>query len=152
VGDLVKEIRSCDSLEELAERITEEQKAANEGRNVGGDNGPIDVDSPASQSSIWAEESNYRVAPSLEAELSGKMGALRLEEGQVRFIGATSSLMLLPTAQRSEDELDRPTMQDQREDIPLISWTKVTQDKELITHLIVCHRPPLAMGAKSPVR
>ncbi|KAA8892930.1 hypothetical protein FN846DRAFT_788612, partial [Sphaerosporella brunnea] len=65
-------------------------------RHRHGSDQPADGDSPASQSSIWAGEDGYGMPASLEAELSGKLGALRLEEGQVRFIGATSNLMLLP--------------------------------------------------------
>jgi len=67
------------------------------------------------------------------------MGALRLEEGQVRFIGATSNLMLLPSSQNTEDEEEdgNSAIQSQRQDIPILSWTTVTQDKDLILHLIV---------------
>lgn len=69
------------------------------------------------------------------------MGALRLEEGQVRFIGATSNLMLLPSSQGAEDEADlgdvSTTVLARQESI--LSWTRVTQDKDLILHLIVCH-------------
>ncbi|KAA8892931.1 fungal-specific transcription factor domain-containing protein [Sphaerosporella brunnea] len=138
VFDLVREIRSCDSLEELAERIAEEQKQIAEGIATGSDK-PADGDSPASQSSIWAGEDGYGMPASLEAELSGKLGALRLEEGQVRFIGATSNLMLLPATQYSGDEDLGRAFRTQRQDMPVLSWTNVTQDKDLILHLITLY-------------
>jgi hypothetical protein len=66
------------------------------------------------------------------------MGALRLEEGQVRFIGATSNLMLLPSGQGSDTDTELPKIMSERElHIPILSWTTVTQDKDLILHLIV---------------
>jgi len=138
VYDLVKEIRACDSLEELAERIAEEQKQLSENWAATSPKGAVDGDSPESQGSIL-EGDGDGIPASLEAELGGKMGALRLEEGQVRFIGATSNLMLLPSSQGTDDEEEagNPALQSQRQDIPILSWTAVTQDKELILHLIV---------------
>ncbi|KAF8248363.1 hypothetical protein K440DRAFT_649976 [Wilcoxina mikolae CBS 423.85] len=135
VFDLVREIRACDSLEDLAERIAEEQKQLADGLSEAGG---VEGDSPASQGSIWQDDGDGPT--SLEAELSGKMGALRLEEGQVRFIGATSNLMLLPSGQGSDTDLSPSTVETQRElHIPILSWTTVTQDKDLILHLITLY-------------
>ena len=175
--DLVREIRACDSLEDLAERIAEDQRAALAesghgppgqqalaglapagGGGYAADGSAIECDSPASQASVglWQDDHHphsllqrHDRGTSLEAELSGKIGALRLEqEGQVRFIGATSNLMLLPPGQSADDDdrrdyyggaadYDLAARDPAQFDMPVLSWTTVTQDKDLILHLIV---------------
>lgn len=140
----MREIRACDNLEEVAERIIEEQQKKPEWASTN-EGGPTDDESPASQTNIWFEVGDSAPA-SLEAELSGKLGALRLEEGQIRFIGATSNLMLLPSNQGVEDEpvFGGSSTSDLVRRDPILSWTTVTQDKNLIQHLIVryTHRIP----------
>lgn len=121
VMDLVQQIRNCDSLEELAHAIETQEKGAVE------DNTP---DSP-----IYGNDSG---AAQFEVELSGKMGDLMLD-GSVKFIGGTSNLIWLPS--EYEPSLTSPN-QTQLQGIvrpreeAVISWTTVTQDKELILHLI----------------
>ncbi|KAM5365359.1 hypothetical protein ACJA88_012541 [Fusarium oxysporum] len=70
-----------------------------------------------------------------ERDLARKMGELRLENGNVRFIGGTSHLIYLsdPT---HEGEME-PNFEDYTAgQDPITSWTRVTQDTQLITHLI----------------
>lgn len=189
----MREIRACDSLEDLAERISEEQRAAlaESGHappglhglggpvlTLGGsgsyaaDGSVIEGDSPASQAStgLWQDEHHphsllhhplrrHDRGSSLEAELSSKVGALRLEqEGHVRFIGATSNLVLLPPGHSTDDDDDYGrsyggtadyglVARNQAQfDMPVLSWTTVTDDKDLILHLIVrLHIPRAAM-------
>lgn len=80
--ELVRSMRACESLEELADVVVESQKSNGEvssGRQTEGD-------SPESQGSTWMEDEG--MSASLEAELSGKIGALRLEDGQVGVRGS----------------------------------------------------------------
>lgn len=134
VFDLVRQIRTCDSLEELADSIVAE--------GAGND---AEADSPDSQGfdAPTAGASGDADPPmSLEAELSGKLGQLRIEDGQVRFIGATSNLMFVPTTRTDEDdesEDDRKRTVDLYENNPITTWTKVTDDAELINHLVTMY-------------
>lgn len=131
--DLVRQIRACDSLEELADSIVAE--GANEGESG---------DSPESQAAFDAlSVSTTSGQPTddqprtLEAELSAKLGQLRIEDGRVCFIGATSNLMFVPTARdehtsataASDAPLDCPGT-------PVTTWTTVTDDPALINHLV----------------
>ena len=78
--ELVREIRTCDSLDTVAERI-----AAKEG----GVNHEYEYDDDELPSS----EGGVARAPTFESHLFGKMGDLRLDEGSVRYIGGTSNLI-----------------------------------------------------------
>lgn len=120
VMDLVQQIRACDSLEELAANIQAQEK----GRLDETDDSPVYNNEPS--------------VPQFEAELSGKMGDLMLD-GSVKFIGGTSNLIWLPQdydhrglqgPAANQDLVVRP-----REE-GILSWTTVTQDKELILHFM----------------
>ncbi|KAL9111020.1 MAG: hypothetical protein Q9227_004453 [Pyrenula ochraceoflavens] len=126
VMDLVHQIRNCESLEDLAESIIAREK---------------------NDSTTEAQESQLAVAnlevtdaiPKFEAELSGKMGDLLLE-GSVRFIGGTSNLVWLPPGADTHECSSPSNVSDiipqQRPPDGILSWTNVTQDKNLIVHLI----------------
>lgn len=73
-------MRACESLDELADVVAELQR--NNARAGGGEDGKAEGESPESGASIW--EGSEEAPATLEAELSGKMGTLRLEDGQVR--------------------------------------------------------------------
>ncbi|KAI5776297.1 fungal-specific transcription factor domain-containing protein, partial [Geopyxis carbonaria] len=137
VYNLVRQIRTCDSLEELADAVLEEQKSGGHDGSAGSSGKGTDGDSPDSQDSIWGEDGDV-IPATLEAELSGKMGALRLEEGQVRFIGATSNLILIPSGKEREEEdvIESLVERFERQEKPITTWTTVTQDPDLIAHLI----------------
>ncbi|CCX08251.1 Similar to Nitrogen assimilation transcription factor nit-4; acc. no. P28349 [Pyronema omphalodes CBS 100304] len=151
--ELVREIRSCDSLEDLAERIVDEQRQSADQN----DQSAMEGDSPASQgSALWGQEDGEEPL-SLETTLSSKMGALRLEEGgQVRFIGATSNLMLLPPSENDvrEDDKPGPSTMPNSNDFPISSWTNVTHDRDLISHLMnlyfTYHYPFFTTLSKAP--
>lgn len=70
--------------------------------------------------------------PTFETELSGKMGELRIENGAVRFLGGTSNLIYLDP----EDDDSTALEGFQQQDEPLTSWTTVTNDTEVVVHLI----------------
>ncbi|KAK5060238.1 hypothetical protein LTR84_010123 [Exophiala bonariae] len=123
VMDLVRQIRTCDSLEELAHHIETQEKIA-----------PDEVpDSP-----VYGNDPSV---PQFEAELSGRMGDLMLD-GSVKFIGGTSNLIWLPEdydpnrtlGNSPGTQLGSGIVRPREEAI--LSWTTVTEDKELILHLI----------------
>ncbi|TVY36267.1 Nitrogen assimilation transcription factor [Lachnellula subtilissima] len=117
VPALIKQIRTCESLDDVADNILRQEQGLEE-EEEGFDDNPA-----------------YTTAnlPTFETELSGKMGELRLENGSVRFLGGTSNLIYLdPT---NDEEFTGSDVYQQQED-PLTSWTKVTMDTEVIVHLI----------------
>lgn len=80
----------------------------------------------------------------LEAELSGRLATLRVDEGQVKFLGATSNLVFIPLEKDDEDVEQQlqstgggylgPAMQPQND---ITTWTTVTGNADLVIHLIV---------------
>jgi hypothetical protein len=105
VPALVKQIRTCESLDDVADNIMKQE--------AGLEDEEFDEH----------EEAAYTTSslPTFETELSGKMGELRLENGAVRFLGGTSNLIYLdPT-----DEDDGLTAMEayQQQDEPLTSMT-----------------------------
>lgn len=122
VPELVRQIRTCESLEDVAQSILKHDRgllAAGEGSD--GDENNTAVES----------------LPAFETELSGKMGELRLENGSVRFLGGTSNLIYLEPTNIDDDEGEgerQEVYQQQAE--PFKNWTNVTDDVEVISHLI----------------
>jgi hypothetical protein len=117
VTDLVRQIRTCDNLDDVAQNILKQEQGF-EGSGEGyGDDTYTTVDLPA-----------------FETELSGKMGELRLENGSVRFLGGTSNLIYLEPTNSDDEADDQDPYQQQVE--PLKNWTTVTDDVEVIVHLI----------------
>ncbi|RMZ76508.1 hypothetical protein DV738_g4932, partial [Chaetothyriales sp. CBS 135597] len=122
VIDLVRQIRTCDNLEDLAASI-------DAGDTVpGGELAESPIDGTYEPGEV----------PKFEAELSGKMGDLWLD-GSVKFVGGTSNLIWMPETSQyhqsslspgSATEIVRP-----REEA-ILSWTTVTQDKDLILHFL----------------
>lgn len=124
VADLIRQIRTCESLDDVAESILAKDNSFGEEEDelespLGGNGLPIKV-------------------PKFETELSGKMGALRLDNGSVRFIGGTSNLIFLgPGSDGEEMATSNPSAEQcQQQEDPITSWTDVTADPELIIHLI----------------
>jgi hypothetical protein len=123
VADLVHEIRICENLEDLATRI--------EAGEVITASGP--PDSPPSMALQPAE------VPQFEAELSGRMGDLYLD-GSVKFIGGTSNLIWMTDGLDSHNIGSTPSsiVADivKPKEEAILSWTTVTQDKDLILHFM----------------
>lgn len=122
VAVLVQQIRTCESLDTVAEAI------------IAKENGEEDEDEQVSPFTSPA----LTAAPTFESQLSGKMSELRLEDGSTRYIGGTSHLLYLGAG---NEALDTPTSltnieQYQQQEDPLTSWTTVTSDPELVLHLI----------------
>jgi hypothetical protein len=118
VPNLVRQIRTCESLDDVADSILRQEQ------------GLEDEDEEYDENPAYTTTS----LPTFETELSGKMGELRLENGSVRFLGGTSNLIYLdPTDE--DDGADGLELMEQQDD-PLTSWTTVTNDTEVIVHLI----------------
>ncbi|EXJ78757.1 hypothetical protein A1O1_09159 [Capronia coronata CBS 617.96] len=127
VMDLVRQIRTCDSLEELAGSITEAQAQAKS----------LEEDAP--DSPVYGADQSLAAVPKFEAELSGKMGDLMLD-GSVKFIGGTSNLIWFPEEYEQQrnpaaSSLAAGHVVRPREEA-ILSWTTVTQDKELVLHFM----------------
>ncbi|KAM3500730.1 hypothetical protein MY10362_006151 [Beauveria mimosiformis] len=117
VDDVVRRIRNCDSLDNLAQQMIKD------GSDFGGPSAEQSGDEQ------WPDQVDG------ERELAGKMGELRVENGTIRFIGGTSHLIYLGGASSGHEaeahtESFPPSMD------PITSWTDVTSDAVLITHLL----------------
>lgn len=124
VAGLIRQIRSCESLDDVAESILSKNSTLVEDDE--------DCDSPVDGDDVLSG------IPKSEMELSGKMGKLRLENGSVSFIGGTSNLLFLGS---SSDGEDGATSTEDAEGYPkqddaIVSWTNVTKDSTLVIHLI----------------
>ncbi|KAL6161627.1 Nitrogen assimilation transcription factor nit-4 [Exserohilum turcicum] len=122
VADLVHQIRTCESLDSVAEAI------------IAKEDGQDDDDEPLSPA---AAPATAPAEGSFESQLSGKMGELRLEDGSTRYIGGTSHLIYLGKGNDAADSPDTyPDDQFHEMQDPFCSWTTVTSDPELVQHLI----------------
>ncbi|KAI6907439.1 Nitrogen assimilation transcription factor [Hortaea werneckii] len=112
VAGLVQEIRTCQSLDAVAESIIARQNG---------------------EDALDAESEVQPAMPQTRFEntLYGKLGDLRLDDGSVRYIGGTSNLIHL-----TQDESNDVSDEYQQQEDPITSWTKVTDDPELVVHLL----------------
>lgn len=125
VAELVRQIRTCESLDAMADAIT----AKENGEDVPDDDIPVRSSNPPP---------GPTTVPTFEKHLSGKMGELRLEDGSTRYIGGTSHLIYLGAGSDTGDHdlaLSNAEQYPQQEH-PLTSWTTVTSDPDLVMHLI----------------
>ncbi|KAK8219343.1 Nitrogen assimilation transcription factor nit-4 [Zalaria obscura] len=118
VPSLVRDIRTCESLDDVAERI------------VAKENGTLEEDEDEVDGSPLA---SIATTPTFETQLSTKMGELRMDDGSVRYIGGTSNLIFL--GQEDGVGISQADSYQQQED-PITSWTNVTSDPELVVHLL----------------
>ncbi|KAL8986654.1 MAG: hypothetical protein Q9177_004070, partial [Variospora cf. flavescens] len=122
VPDLIRQIRTCESLDNVAESIITKGP-------------PFEDDVDELESPITGNQSLVGT-PRFEKELSGRMGELHLENGSVSFVGGTSNLIFLDTGFGSAPHTDMQAEHYQQQANPVTSWTEVTNDHELIVHLI----------------
>ena len=121
VAELVQQIRTSDNLEDLAATIEAREKGLFHGL----------PDSPV-PNDVAAD------VPQFEAELSGKMGDLWLD-GSVKFIGGTSNLIWMTHDDDPSKMVPSPSSTAEilkTKEEAILSWTTVTQDKDLILHFI----------------
>jgi hypothetical protein len=121
VATLVQQIRTCESLDAVAEAI------------IAKENGEEDEDEHLSLLEMPAVAS-----PTFESQLSGKMGELRLEDGSTRYIGGTSHLIYLGAGNEATDSPASLSNMEQyqSQESAVTSWTTVTSDPDLVLHLI----------------
>lgn len=127
VSSIVHKIRSCDDLDSVAQAIVEHQAFDDH-----------DHDGAATPEARSEDYIDF-MAVGGEKELARKMGELRFENGSVRFIGGTSHLVYLGDSASQTDAVNAgPSPADQQltTDNSVSSWTQVTNDSGLITHLI----------------
>lgn len=121
--DLVKQIRTCESLDDVAESIIARES------DLGDDDGDSE--------SMLAEFDTSTSVPQFEKELSGKMGKMRLDNGSVSIVGGTSNLIFIDSSTDGDDaasSTDDELHMLQQE--PVTSWTEVTKDPQLVMHLM----------------
>ena len=118
---LVKQVRACESLDDVAASILSKQSAPLEEFN--------------DEDLLTTKNGAPGVVPKFEKELSGKMGELRLENGSVSVVGGTSNLIYLNSDAGSNSEYDGEEDYPQPDD-PITSWTTVTTDTDLVVHLL----------------
>jgi hypothetical protein len=137
VPAIVKKIRTCDSLDSVAESILKNESFGDEDDES--EAGRMDEDYAA----------NRPVEG--ERELARKMGELRLENGSIRYIGGTSHLIYVGDQEDVPDEPETDSRLSTEE--PTTSWTEVTKDTQLIVHLLNLyfnwHYPYFATLSKS---
>ena len=121
VPALISQIRTCESLDDVAEAITAKENGVDD-----------DEDDDADTSPIMAAQ-GQTTPPMFEQQLGTKMGELRLDDGSVRYIGGTSHLLFLNSADAAAQQT---TDQYQQQDDPITSWTDVVKDPELVMHLL----------------
>ncbi|KAI1173876.1 fungal-specific transcription factor domain-containing protein [Nemania sp. FL0916] len=120
VPDIVKRIRTCDNLDTVAESIHSQGVA-----------------SLAADDALALAHDDYttEIPVAGERDLARKMGELRVENGTTRFIGGTSHLI-------HWDVLGSPTQEDHAAELdavdvdPVTSWSNVTKDPVVVTHLL----------------
>ena len=97
--DLVRDMRSCESLDAVAEQLV----AKEHGMTLEEEEG----ESPPTTNGVHE-------APTFERKLYGNMGDLRLDEGAVRYIGGTSNLIHIKQEDgvNGTDEADEYTQQE----------------------------------------
>ncbi|RDW62967.1 putative C6 transcription factor (NirA) [Aspergillus mulundensis] len=117
--DLVRQIRSCDNLEDVAQSLINQEK-----RSSGLSNAAVSEDDSLTQ------------ADQFESELAGKMSNLVLD-GSRKFIGGTSNLIFLPPG--SELNEFSPGLATGGPAGSVTQWTTVTDDQQLISHLLTMY-------------
>lgn len=120
--ELVRQIRSGDSLEEVAESLTAREKGL-----MTESTGPL-------------SEEYATATDQFESELVGKTSELMLG-GSRKFIGGTSNLIFLPPGSEVY-EFESPLDEEdsgQSQDYSVARWTRVTDDEHLIHHLMTMY-------------
>lgn len=119
VDALVRDIRTCENLDAVAERIVAKENGVENGQ-----------DDAQGESSAYDEQS--QTIPTFESHLYGKMGDLRLDDGSIRYIGGTSNLIHMAQEERRSLDVDEHPQHENA----ITSWTNVTNDPELVNHLL----------------
>ncbi|KAJ5492266.1 hypothetical protein N7453_010363 [Penicillium expansum] len=123
--ELVRQIRSCDDLEDVAASVIAQEK------------GLMSTDKAAKES---ASNENIVEIDQFESELAGKMSELMLD-GSRKFIGGTSNLIFLPPGSELQEStsIQNSLAFDADKTHAVSRWTEVTDDDSLISHLMTMY-------------
>lgn len=121
--DLVRQIRSCDSLENVADSIINEERGS--ATPAAAESGSIEDDDQVDQ---------------FESELSDKFSELMLD-GSRKFIGGTSNLIFLPSGSELHESSPPSNIGSEPgyHNYRVSHWTNVTDDEQLISHLMTMY-------------
>lgn len=121
--DLVRQIRSCDDLEDVANSVIAQEKGS--------------VSGFQHESTI---DTNVAEIDQFESELGGKMSELMLD-GSRKFIGGTSNLIFLPPGSELREAVSiSNNLAHDNDQIQAVSrWTQVTDVDSLISHLMTMY-------------
>jgi Fungal specific transcription factor domain len=124
VGSLVQQIRTCESLDTVAESILAKEAGMESEDDLLPDDAALE-------------------SPTFESHLSSKMGELRMEEGIARYIGGTSNLLLISDDREvsvvSTDITSESYSYDGEDESTIASWTTVTKNEQFIRHLLTMY-------------
>ena len=123
VSALVGAIRTCESLEKVAEMVTARERGE-------------DVDLDEDIAALVQEDGRDNNSPTIETRLSRSMGTMKLDDGRLHFVGGTSNLIFNDNAVEYSDEDSIEEFQRRSSGNPITSWTTVTSDPDLVTHLL----------------
>jgi hypothetical protein len=124
--ELVRQIRSCDDLEDVAASVVAQEK------------GLMSTDQAAKES---ASNENMAEIDQFESELAGKMSELMLD-GSRKFIGGTSNLIFLPPGSELHESAsiqNNLAFSADNQTHAVSRWTEVTDDDSLISHLMTMY-------------
>ncbi|KAJ5266170.1 hypothetical protein N7524_007188 [Penicillium chrysogenum] len=124
--ELVRQIRSCDDLEDVAASVVAQEK------------GLMSTDQAAKES---ASNENMAEIDQFESELAGKMSELMLD-GSRKFIGGTSNLIFLPPGSELHESAsiqNNLALNADNQTHAVSRWTEVTDDDALISHLMTMY-------------
>lgn len=123
--DLVRQIRACDDLEDVAQAVAAREKG---------------VPSAGQRTDGQPSDESLDQVDQFESELSGKMSELLLD-GSRKIIGGTSNLIFLPPGSELHESFSTPDepMGPVSETLPVRRWTQVTEDDSLISHLLTMY-------------
>lgn len=116
VPEIVRRIRTCDSLDTVAEAILKEELTNEDEDDAYNDE--YTTDEPVEG----------------ERDLARKMGELKMRNGVVRYIGGTSHLIHEGDENVSPIEADSEAAQTDED--PITGWSEVTKDRQLVMHLL----------------
>lgn len=122
--DIVRQMRSCDNLEDVADSIIDEQR---------------ELATTASGVESGSFEDNAQV-DQFESELADKFNELVLD-GSRKFVGGTSNLIFLPSGSELHEASHASNMGSEasRRNYRVSHWTNVTDDEQLISHLMTMY-------------
>jgi hypothetical protein len=123
--ELVRQIRSCDDLEDVADSVLAQEKG---------------LLSTTQTAKVSTSQDNSIEIDQFESELAGKMSELMLD-GSRKFIGGTSNLIFLPPGSELHEAASATNnvALDSDQAHAVSRWTQVTDDDSLISHLMTMY-------------